>query len=986
MKPTIYLGIGGTGNKAIAYAKKQYEEEYGVGNIPDEIAFVGFDFQTDMDEDPDLATDISPDFIKVDVAANPKQTYEVGRDKHNKYHWMHAANETNVDDKISKGAKSIRTTGRLYTEITLAHIMPRLRDVINRILDVDGSADNVQAGVNIYMSMSLAGGTGAGSFITIATAIKNEYDNKVNLYGFGVTHGVFEAMDPMGNKMPNVMYNGVSSIIDLDYLFTASKENPIEFELGGKKIVRTAPIFDNFFVIDNRSEGGYVIKNINELCEMLGLCLYSYGGEAGAKVEAVLNNVNHKTKNYDVERKLGWTMGVGACQVVYKGQLLAEVYGLKAATALIRKMRQEEADIQDKVLPWIEEVGLREDNINDENVPHDQLIDAICAPATIKSLKMPAVDQANSDEANKQECQRYLANLGQFATDKHIAALLDGFKTKLDEKVQALLKENAAVGNAIKFVELFKTYCEKYKSEMDSEVESFTKQKAEREDAFDKKAYSNYISEKHGALTFGRATKNQELLEDLVGRKALEILKLSYEIKRREVASGIFNTLITQADDLCKKLENLDGSLKLLSKSLETTLVQKQSGSTSLVFEYDLSTKERQSMKVDEADVMVASFVATLGDQSLLDIETNALCEKMLAYTENLPQPIWYKNVLLSQVIEKLSDEDYKKMKVEIERKSARWLRVNDRAEYVNISDGEKSVADAVVKNWIVSYYPVVNDEGQKIAFRLEGDKDFAKNVLKKDYLPTYSDTTKQRMIFTCIDGCIIPYCIDSLDEMVMTKFNNLINMCKAGQAVFNPHCDKQLFERMKEEDFKLKPEMQDEAMFYWVCAQIFGVNIVEKERVMQKDANGNVIKEDGKEENTHTKLVAYFGGKYMYWDEKSRPGKNQKWQPLGNTTRREKAFNVFKTEVLPDCKEDLKRLILADYSKRVAYWENHITSLKSVTNGGTGSLEDYIDRIVCSDKSSATYYAQNGGELTLLQEEFDYLEQKLINQLSLLK
>ena len=986
MKPTIYLGIGGTGNKAIAYAKKQYEEEYGVGNIPEEIAFVGFDFQTDMDEDPDLATDISPDFIKVDVAANPKQTYEVGRDKHNKYQWMHTANETNVDDRISRGAKSIRTTGRLYTEITLAHIIPRLRDVINRILDVDGAADNVQAGVNIYMAMSLAGGTGAGSFITIATAIKNEYDNKVNLYGFGVTHGVFEAMDPMGNKMPNVMYNGISSIIDLDYLFTASKENPIEFELGGKKIVRTAPIFDNFFVIDNRSEGGYVIKCINELCEMLGLCLYSYGGEAGAKVEAVLNNVNHKTKNYDVERKLGWAMGVGACQVVYKGQLLAEVYGLKAATALIRKMRQEEADIQDKVLPWIEEVGLREDNINDEGVPHDQLTDAICEPSKIKSLKLPAIDQANSDEANKQECQKYLANLGQFPTDKYIATLLDGFKTKLDEKVQALLKENAGVGNAIKFVELFKTYCEKFKTEMDSEVESLTKQKSNREEGFDTKAYNTYISEKHGALTIRRAEKNQELLENLVSYPAREILKLSYEIKRREVASSIYNTLLAQTDALCKQLENLDGNLKLLAKSIETALVQKQTSSSALVFEYDLSTKERQAMKVDDADVMVASFVATLGTQSLLAIDSDALLEKMLAFTEGLPQADAYKNVLLSQVIENLSEEDYKKMKVEIERKSARWLRVNDRGEYVNISNGEKSVADAVVKNWIVSYYPVTNAEGQKIAFRLEEDKDFAKNVLKKDYLPTYSDTTKQRMIFTCIDGCIIPYCIDSLDEMVMTKFNNLINMCKAGQAVFNPHCDKQLFERMKEEDFKLKPEMQDEATFYWVCAQLFGVNIVEKERVMQKDVNGNVIKEDGKEEQPHTKLVAYLGGKYMYWDEKSKPGKNQKWQVLGNTTKRDKAFNVFKTEVLPDCKEDLKRLILADYQKRVAYWENHITSLKSATNGGTGSFEDYIDRIVCSDKSSATYYAQNGGELTLLQNEFDYLEQKLINQLALLK
>jgi hypothetical protein len=179
---------------------------------------------------------------------------------------------------------------------------------------------------------------------------------------------------------------------------------------------------------------------------------------------------------------------------------------------------------------------------------------------------------------------------------------------------------------------------------------------------------------------------------------------------------------------------------------------------------------------------------------------------------------------------------------------------------------------------------------------------------------------------------------------------------------------------------------MQDEAMFYWVCAQIFGAQIMEKERIMQKDANGNVIKEEGKEEYTHSKLVAFISGKYMYWDEKSKPGKNQKWQPLGNTTRREKAFNVFKTEILPDCKEDLKRLILAQYQKHVATWEGNITDLKSVTNGGKGSFEDYIDRIVCSDKSSATYYAQNGGELTLLQEEFDYLEQKLINQLALLK
>lgn len=981
MKPTIYLGIGGTGNKAIAYAKKQYEEEYGVGNIPKEIAFVGFDFQTDMDKSKDLATSISANFISVESDANPQVFYEVGKTKKNKFQWMFKANSSNIDTLIAKGANQVRTTGRLYTEMTLETIVPKIKKVINDILHVTGTAQNVKGGVNIYMAMSLAGGTGAGSFITIAAAIKQEYGNRVNLYGYGVTHGVFEAMDPLGTKMPKVMYNCLSSIIDLDYLFTASESHPIQFELDGKPIKLTSPIFDNFFVVDNQQEGGYDLTHINEVCEMLGLCLYSYGGDAGAKVEAVLTNVHHKRGDYNVETKLGWAMGVGACQVIYNGQLLAEIYGIKAALTLIRKMRLEEDGIQNKVLPWIEEVGLREDNINDEKVRHDQLTDAICAPATIKSLKMPAIDQSNSDEANKQECQKYLANLGKFATDKHIAVLLDGFKTKLDEKVQALLKANAGVGNAIKFVELFKTYCERFKKEMDSEVESLTKQKVEFEDAFEKKAYSNYISEKYGPLTFGRAAKNQELLEDLVGSKALEILKLSYEIKRREVASNIYNKLITQSDALYEQLENLDGNLKLMAKSLQIDLVSKETSNTASVFEYDLSIKERSNVIVDDADVMVANFVATLGAQSLLDMKSDALQMSLLAYTESLPQANKYKETLLTQVIDDLKENnsaEYENMKTEIEKISARWLRVDGKGE--NTTDG-KSISAAIAKNWIVSYY---SDDPKNEWTTLKDDSSFAKNILSKDYLPTTSLCARQRMIFTCVDGCVIPYCLFA--DKTIEKYEEWINKSKAGLAVFNPHCDKLLFDRMKEEDFKLKPEMQDEAMFYWVCAQIFGVNIVEKERVMQKDVNGNVIKEDSKEENTHTKLVAYFGGKYMYWDEKSKPGKNQKWQLLGNTTRREKAFNVFKTEVLPDCKDDLKRLIRADYEKRVAYWENYIASLKSATNGGTGSFEDYIDRIVCSDKSSATYYAQNSGELTLLQNEFDYLERKLINQLALLK
>ena len=119
MKPTIYLGLGGTGNLAISYAKKLYEEECGKGNLPDSVAFVTVDFQTDMDEDKNLATNISNDFIKIDSTANPREFYRVRREDGGEFTWMFEGNATNIDNRISRGASAVRTTGRLYTEMVI---------------------------------------------------------------------------------------------------------------------------------------------------------------------------------------------------------------------------------------------------------------------------------------------------------------------------------------------------------------------------------------------------------------------------------------------------------------------------------------------------------------------------------------------------------------------------------------------------------------------------------------------------------------------------------------------------------------------------------------------------------------------------------------------------------------------------------------------------------------------------------------------------
>jgi hypothetical protein len=192
---------------------------------------------------------------------------------------------------------------------------------------------------------------------------------------------------------------------------------------------------------------------------------------------------------------------------------------------------------------------------------------------------------------------------------------------------------------------------------------------------------------------------------------------------------------------------------------------------------------------------------------------------------------------------------------------------------------------------------------------------------------------------------------------------------------VFNPHFDKLLFEKMRSEDFKLKPEMKDEAIFYWVCGHFFGVEIKEDERVLDDEG-----RETGKVQGTHHKYVCCLRKKYMYWDEDSLPGKDEHWQPLGNTSRRDTAFNHFKTVVLPEDKEKFKKMIVDTYSMNRAFWE---AEFKNVIAAG---FKAYIDRVVCSDKNSSTYITSNSGEYQLIQKEWDYICKNLLNAIGNLR
>lgn len=971
MKPTIYLGLGGTGNLAISYAKKLYEEEYGKGAIPAEVAFIGVDYQTDMDEDPNLASDISDDFYRIQGGINPRQFYKNRSKDFGEYSWMFEGNTDYIETNISRGASQVRTTGRLYSELILRDFMAKFTEVYNTVSSILNNAEAKQ-GVNIFMVMSLAGGSGAGSFITFANAIRQRYGNKIMLHGYGVTHSVFNAMDTRGTRVHNVGLNTIASIIDLDYLNTANINKPIILESGEVKTEVDSMIFDSFYLVDNKSTNGDVIKNVGNLCEVIGTNLYACGAETGNKIEGVINNCKPGSKRFNSGIKKGWVFGLGACQVVYKGELLAKTYGLKAAVELIRKMRQEGAEIHQAALNWTEEIGIREDG-NEYNL----LTDSIYAPATIQKLRQPNLDVKDTDAAIQDLLNKYFVSLVDFPTEEILKNRATSLKKALHDKIETYLKSENGVGNSLKFLGSLKKFCEKYRTEMDEEAKKFNQSKEEKQANFDASAFKKYNDEKHGKLTWNRDQKNQELLDEYVALPAKEILKDLHEAKRREAAREIFIALLAEIDILIQSLKDLDQKLTNLSDDYETELSNVQ-GETSdaLIFEYDLSYNERVNMTIDSNDIVVADFIRSLG-KSLTEIGIDTeLNEKIKKYTESLPQAKNYREKIITEVVDNLSGDEYQKLTSEIKKKSDRWLNIDDRGQ--RTLDG-LAIRDAIMTQWVISMYKP--RDGYKS--NLEKDKNFIPEAEGYSYFK--KESLRQRIIFCRVDGCIIPYCVECLGD-TMKDYEKAINQAKSGQG-YNPHFDKILFNQMEELDFKLKPELKNEALLYWVCGQLFGAldkngeisAITENERIMKTDENNVPLTEERKEQQTHTKYIYYKGKqgkKYVFFDPMAPVVDREK--ELGST--RDIAFAVFKKDIFPKYKSKIADDIKKQFTPRIAFWEERIKEIARL------GIYSYIDRIVCSDKSSVTYFNQKTAELNQLDEEFRYIEDELVNQLKNLK
>lgn len=269
MRPSIYIGLGGTGIRILAAIKKQYEDVYGKGNIPPIVNFLAIDFNLADINNPELPTSLEEDALLIPYVGDPRKHLEA-RVEQGDYKWMFPGNTCSIFGRLASSPDQLRTTGRFYTEYLLPYIQTALQQRVQQVQQIAFAPE-----FDLYILTSLCGGTGAGSFINIAELARRLYGKRCNIIGYGVLHNIFQTRDPLGTKTQKLPINTYSTIKDLDYLMSATPSKPIKFTINGQERVLSSPPFDLFYVVDNKTDNGQTVTNIQELCTYVGLHIYT---------------------------------------------------------------------------------------------------------------------------------------------------------------------------------------------------------------------------------------------------------------------------------------------------------------------------------------------------------------------------------------------------------------------------------------------------------------------------------------------------------------------------------------------------------------------------------------------------------------------------------------------------------------------------------------------------------------------------------------
>ena len=802
IKRCLYIGLGGTGMKALLHTKKMFIDTY--GEVPPMIGFLGID--TDGGEYTKTITSAMGE--KISILKNEQLPIQV-RDARPIYErskpyfsWIPEKNIYSLSSMML-GAGQVRSNGRFAFTVNKEDVKLAVKNKLNeiqnaRIINNDNYELLSTASPEIHMVFSICGGTGSGTFLNMAYLLRDIAPySKLN--GYAVLPEVFKSMTSTG--MAKVAPNAYGALMDLDYLMHRSmNDTPIMIDyLNGKQYEIKGRPFNSMVFIDNQNEDNHTYNDVNQLTEMISLALVTASGELSVAGAAVGDNLekNISEGSMNIEDKVAWAGGMGACEIVYKGDALSEIYQMKAAQNIIDRMFNTCADADVIANAWIDsaEVHIRENN------GQDHVTDFICS----KEPKYPIIiEKQNYKDPISVVNPNIEANK---IKDEEISEKVETLLTRVRGELRKLLVSNinaeCGVASAQDILEKLKIQIALCLGEMKQEKEDLVKNKITLK--------VNLEAAVNDLKNAGVFTKKEPLAAD-VAEAVRQYNICLIDIQRHEAAITFYNSILVNLNESEAKVKVISDALKAVKSSLSQriALLQKGVDEDETIFQINLASEDAKRVILKPEDIRIPEFINTLsGDLKVygfIEYAASEIEQMIMAYTKTLPMANLYKNKSIEDVFAQILGKE------------------NGEAEFQTIINRAVSKSLPLFRYDHDGYFPIerpsdifyvgVFDHKNSILV----DEDRFKSLIAGNPNVQFASTgMKGKVIIYRQVGVVPAYAIVGIHN-----FKKEYEDCKACVC----HFDANVLRRMERENFTLWPTPinNNDMLDLWVKGFIYGL------------------------------------------------------------------------------------------------------------------------------------------------------------------
>ena len=889
LRRCLYVGLGGTGINAILHTKKMFMETY--GEVPPMIGFLGIDtdktaFSASLDSKKGVIN-LNNNEQRTISASNPKAFY-TNPANGDLVSWLPKENTRSITT-LDRGAGQIRTNGRLAVVMNAPAIIDAIEGAMDRIrhhgtitsdryeLDSGSTKDD------IHMVFSLCGGTGSGAFIDIAYLIHDTVDKSTfNLIGYAVLPDVFTAMLRAGNAMSKVKSNAFGAMQDLDFLMHLDPGSPkIVLKYSGKIIKTNEMPFSTLHLIDNKNESNITFEHINQLTEMIALTLFTSSGKIADTLSSVNDNVEKTISEgtLDVGNKRAWVSSIGACEIVFNGRDLANIYAHKAATRIIERMINSCDDANLIANNWIDSPDI---NIR-ENFGNDNLINQICDAYPKFALPEVGMEQPND------EIVHYYKTA--IPSDRDLNIKLDAIQNRVIISLHELVIDHINRGDycvttTLSILEDISRQVDLFMGEMSEEIDELRTKKLPVLENSVKVGVENLQHwAKKSVLALGRK-KHIDGAKEEIAEAVKNVASTQIGIKRRDCANKIYTALKSAIEDERYKVNSIKETLHKLRKEWtdKVIAIQNDVEKRTAVFEIDLS--KGTEITIDDQTILPREFITSLPARTLYELgDSKAASNAFINYTKELSDAKKLENKTIDSVLDALSHDKFSETMRIATEKSKPLLKINGR--------GHRVVQGVLVEQATNKYYyvGVPNTDSS----RLISNDAFKKEQPSGVNVSFISTGRHDKVILYRQEGVAPAFAVHPLDSY-RQEYDN----CKTFSGF-----DAILYKKMVEDGYDLYPKTQvDDDIEFWVKGLIFG-------------------------------FIKYDKTKYWYKDWDNGKALDDYWVSTGEAAR-DKAFDVFKRNI-----SDIRKQYIVEIDKKLNLLETESID-KLMTNVRNNYFEQY--------------------------------------------